>query len=259
MNLGRENEKQEFKAGLSQLDKGLKSLSAMLNRGSEGTVFFGVDDDGTVKGLEIGKRTLLDIRSRAAELIEPRIVLDLNEMKDEEGRLYIRVHAEGSDIPYSCDGRYYIRTAASDEQIGSELLRKMLMSGNTDALMQITAENQSLTFNGPIEYLQGKGIHALNTKEFLKNFGMFNRDGRYNLMAYLLSDQNEMIIKVMRFQGTDKTVVDERATYKNQSLLVTVSQVLDYFNLLNAFKKVRENYSSSASVERLVNIYNSLV
>ena len=53
MNLGRENEKQEFKAGLGQLDKGLKSLSAMLNRGSEGTVFFGVDDDGTVKGLEI--------------------------------------------------------------------------------------------------------------------------------------------------------------------------------------------------------------
>ena len=69
MNLGRENEKQEFKAGLDQLDKGLKSLSAMLNRGSEGTVFFGVDDDGTVKGLKIGKRTLLDIRSRAAELI----------------------------------------------------------------------------------------------------------------------------------------------------------------------------------------------
>ena len=122
MNLGRENEKQEFKAGLGQLDKGLKSLSAMLNRGSEGTVFFGVDDDGTVKGLEIGKRTLLDIRSRAAELIDPRIVLDLNEMKDEEGRLYIRVHAEGSDIPYSCDGRYYLRTASADEQVGSELL-----------------------------------------------------------------------------------------------------------------------------------------
>ena len=38
MNLGRENEKQEFKAGLGQLDKGLQSLSAMLNRGSEGTV-----------------------------------------------------------------------------------------------------------------------------------------------------------------------------------------------------------------------------
>ena len=30
--------------GTGQLDKGLKSLSAMLNRGFEGTVYFGVDD-----------------------------------------------------------------------------------------------------------------------------------------------------------------------------------------------------------------------
>ena len=56
MNLGQENEKQEFKLGLGQLDKGLKSLSAMLNRSGEGTVFFGVDDDGNVKGLDIGKK-----------------------------------------------------------------------------------------------------------------------------------------------------------------------------------------------------------
>ena len=68
MNLGEETEKREFKLGLGQLDKGLRSLSAMLNRSTEGTVYFGVDDDGTVKGLDIGKKTLLDIRSRAAEL-----------------------------------------------------------------------------------------------------------------------------------------------------------------------------------------------
>ena len=238
MNLGRENEKQEFKAGLGQLDKGLKSLSAMLNRGSEGTVFFGVDDDGTVKGLEIGKRTLLDIRSRAAELIEPRIVLDLNEMKDEEGRLYIRVHAEGSDIPYSCDGRYYLRTASADEQVGSELLRKMLVSGNTDLLTQISSECQVLTFQNMISYLKGKGLHAEETKSFLTSFGMYNTEGRFNLLAYLLSDQNDIIIKVMRFAGKDKTTVDERMSFSGQSLLITVQQILDYFNLINLPRKV---------------------
>lgn len=41
MNLGKENEQQEFKLGLAQLDKGLKSLSAMLNRQQKGTVYFG--------------------------------------------------------------------------------------------------------------------------------------------------------------------------------------------------------------------------
>ena len=43
MNLGKESEKQEFKSGLGQLDRGLKSLSAMLNRKNEGNVYFDVD------------------------------------------------------------------------------------------------------------------------------------------------------------------------------------------------------------------------
>ncbi|MBO5640565.1 MAG: putative DNA binding domain-containing protein [Oscillospiraceae bacterium] len=238
MNLGQENEKQEFKLGLGQLDKGLRSLSAMLNRNTEGAVFFGVDDDGTVKGLAIGKRTLLDIRSRAAELIEPRIILDIQDLKDEMGRDYIRVHAEGANIPYSCDGRYYLRTAASDEQIGSELLRKMLVSGNTDLLMQITSEDQTLTFQGMIGYLKNRGVHAAETREFLNSFGMFNKSERFNLLAYLLSDQNDMIIKVMRFAGKDKTIVDERSIFRKQSILLTVQQVLDYFKLIDLPQKV---------------------
>ena len=238
MNLGIENEKQEFKLGTGQLDKGLKSLSAMLNRGFEGTVYFGVDDDGTVKGINIGKRTLLDIRSRATELIEPRTVLDIDVLQDEEGRSYIRVHAAGSDIPYSCDGRYYLRTAAADEQIGSDLLRRMLVSGDTDILMQISSDNQDLTFKGMVTFLNNLGIHASETKAFLNSFGMFNKEGKYNRIAYLLSDQNEMIVKVMRFKGTDKNDFDQRLTYDNQSLILTVKEVLDYFKLINKPKKI---------------------
>ena len=238
MNLGKEDEYKEFKMGLGQLDKGLKSLSAMLNRNAEGTVYFGVDDDGDIKGLEVGRKTQLDIRSRASEMIEPRIILDISEEKDEIGRSYIKIHANGSDIPYSFDGRYFLRTAASDEQISSALLRKMLVSGNADLLSQISSENQSLTFKGMVDFLRGRGIHASESKEFQSSFGMLNREGRYNLLSYLLSDQNEMIVKVMRFAGTDKATVDERTGYNRQSLLITVQQVLDYFRLINLPRKV---------------------
>ena len=238
MNLGKENEQQEFKLGLGQLDKGLRSLSAMLNRNSDGTVYFGVDDDGNVRGLEIGKRTLLSIRSRAAELIEPRIILNIEELKSPDGISYIRVHAQGSDIPYSCDGRYYLRTAASDEQISSGLLRRMLVSGNTDMLTEVSSEDQDLTFSGLIRFLQGRGIHVSRTKEFQRSFGLINKEGRYNLLAYLLSDQNEMIIKVMRFAGIDKSSVDERMPLTGQCLLTTVQQVLDYFTMIDLPQKV---------------------
>lgn len=238
MNLGQENEHQEFKSGTAQLDRGLKSLSAMLNRNYEGTVYFGVDDDGNVMGMEVGKKTLLEIRSRAAELISPRVILDITEHKDEDERSFIKVHASGTDIPYSCDGRYYIRTASADEQVGSDLLRKMLASGNTDLLSEISSVSQDLTFKGLVEYLNTKTLHASESKSFYSSFGLFNKEDRFNLMAYLLSDQNSMDIKVIRYAGTDKTVMDQRSSYSNQCLLVTSSQILDYFKLIDTPRKI---------------------
>lgn len=64
MNLGHENETLEFKESLGQLDKGLKSITAMLNRSGYGCVCFGVLDNGDVKGLTVGPNTLwiLEIR-----------------------------------------------------------------------------------------------------------------------------------------------------------------------------------------------------
>ena len=44
MNLGREDEFREFKESLGQLDKGLKSIAAILNRYNVAVVYFGVDE-----------------------------------------------------------------------------------------------------------------------------------------------------------------------------------------------------------------------
>ena len=238
MNLGQENERQEFKAGMGQIEKGLKSLTAMLNRHFCGTVYLGVDDNGEVVGLEVGRMTLPGIRSKAAELIDPRIILDMEELKDEHGKSYIRISAQGSNIPYSFNGRYYLRTAASDEQIGSELLRKMLVSGNTDLIVQMPSEIMELSFSGLLKYLAGKDLHVADSRQFFQNFGLLSTEGRYNYMAYLLSDRNTSIVKVMQYAGTDKTVISERISFSNQSLLITVQEVLDYFHLISLPKKV---------------------
>ena len=125
MNIGFENEYQEFKEGLGQLDKGLKSLTAMLNKYGNATVYFGVDDNGNVCGLSIGKNTLMDIRNRIRDKIEPRIYADIQECQDNNGKKYIKVTANGFDIPYSFDGRYYLRNISADEQASNDVLRKI--------------------------------------------------------------------------------------------------------------------------------------
>lgn len=233
MNLGKENESQEFKLSLSQLDKGLKSLSAMLNRNGYGTVFFGVDDDGTVKGFTVGKKTLLDVRNRISELIDPKALTYIEELADEFGNTYIKVHAQGTDIPYSCDGRYFIRNVSADEQVSNELLRKMLTSSDADLIRQISSDNQELTFGQLTAFLSDHSIHAKETSAFYRSYNLVNKDGKLNLMAYLLSDQNEIMIKVVRFAGIDKTVMIERTEFGRQCLLLTVGEVLENFKLIN--------------------------
>ena len=192
MNLGREDEFQEFKEGLGQLDKGLKSITAMLNRHNVAIVYFGVDDNGNIVGLQVGKDTLMDIRNKMRDKIEPRIYPDIKEEKDENGKKYIKVSVTWADIPYSYDGRYYIRNVSSDEQASNEILRKMLASSDADIIRQKTSHKQNLTFKAFFAELSGSGIHPKDSEELYGNYGLLNRDGKFNLNAYLMSDENDL-------------------------------------------------------------------
>ena len=98
MNLGRKNQTLEFKISLYQLDKGLESLTAMLNRHGQGSVYFGVDDDGNVVGLTIGKNTLTEIRNKITQIIDPRVFNEI-EALETEGTTFVRVFAQSSAIP----------------------------------------------------------------------------------------------------------------------------------------------------------------
>lgn len=58
-----EDEKQEFKSSLAQLDNGINSLVAMLNKNSRDSVYFGVDNKGKILGLneQLGEETIKKI------------------------------------------------------------------------------------------------------------------------------------------------------------------------------------------------------
>ena len=58
MNIGRESEQVEFKASLSEQKQAFDSISSILNKHQSGVVYFGVLDNGDVKGVDIGKDTL---------------------------------------------------------------------------------------------------------------------------------------------------------------------------------------------------------
>ncbi|MBQ2762532.1 MAG: ATP-binding protein, partial [Candidatus Methanomethylophilaceae archaeon] len=108
-NLGKESETVEFKEGIAQLDKGIKALSAMLNRHNNGKVFFGVNDTGEVIGMDVGDSTLEKIRNAVRSDIQPHILPDISILTSDNGKEYICIEVTGHDVPYSWKDRYFIR------------------------------------------------------------------------------------------------------------------------------------------------------
>ena len=236
MNLGKENKSRAFRKGLGELDDGLRSLCAMLNGSGRAVVCFGVDEDGDVCGTDIADGTVEDIAKRIDDMIEPRINPDIEELSDTGGKRYIRITAEGDDIPYSFDGRYFLRNGTVDEAVSNAVLRKMLDSPCVDMITREESPLQELTFDTLFCFLSSRGIRAEMSAQFFSDYRLVNEEGKFNLNAYLLSDDNTLSVRVARFAGTDKSVLSTMTDYGSRCILVPVLEVLSYFESINTVK-----------------------
>lgn len=236
MNIGKESEYLEFKKTLGEQDAGIKSLTAMLNRNYKGEVCFGVDDNGDVVGLTIGTKTLIDVKERIKILVNPAILPKVSDILTDDCKTYIKVSAEGTSIPYSCDGRYYIRNCASDDKIDQEVLIQMIESNSDDRIREIKALSQNLTFNYLKESFAKHNIHITNDDAMCDSYHLKTKQNEYNMTAFLLSDNNTIPIRVIRFAGKDKVHMLDKKEYLNQSLLKSLQNVIDYLDLYNTSK-----------------------
>ena len=227
VNLGEENETTEFKSSISQLDKGIIGLTAMLNRHNHGTLYIGVDDHGDVIGMDIGASTLETIRNRIRSFVQPQIVPEISEHRTEDGKSYISVSATGYNIPYSCDGRYYIRNVSSNESAGPDVVAQLVMSRGIDPLKNQRSDLQELTFETLFGMMVTRGLRPRNDTVFFRSHGMVDDHGEFNLTAYLVSDQNSIPMQVVSFNGTDRKAVSSRTDYGGQSLISSCRAVLE--------------------------------
>lgn len=64
MNRGPESEYVEHKESTAEVDAACTSIAAMLNKHGHGEVFFGVRDNGGVKGQDVSQQTLHKVTQR---------------------------------------------------------------------------------------------------------------------------------------------------------------------------------------------------
>lgn len=74
----------------------------------------------------------------------------------------------------------------------------------------------------------------MNRKTFEKNLGLLTKDGKYNMLAQILSDDSQFPIRVSIFRGTDKaSMLYSVREFGNNCLLNSLDKVLEYGDVLN--------------------------
>ena len=232
MNLGAETEVLEHKKSTGELKEGIISLASMLNKNGYGTLYFGTSNSGDVIGQQIGDSTLRDVSQGIANHLKPQIIPTIShELLD--GKNVIKVYVQGSNSPYSAHGKYYMRSADEDRELSPEQLRSLMFKkSETDAISKYANQEQNLSFRMLKTLYAAKNL-TVNDESFEHNLGLILDNGKYNIMAGLLSDKNDVSIKVVTFGGKDKNNLIRRNEYGFKCLLIAMDQVLNYMESIN--------------------------
>ena len=144
-----------------------------------------------------------------ARKLTPSIAFDVKEFLYNKKRIVLLTIPSAKSIKTKFDGVDYIRIGSSKEKLSKfpeyEIrLNNILLNGYpTIVNMQAPDYAQELTFQKLFVYYASKGI-ILREDSFEKTLKLKTKDGLYNIMAYILSDQNSIPMRVSVFSGPDK-------------------------------------------------------
>ena len=170
-------------------------------------------------------------------LLNPVINFKFDSFEYNGKRVVILIIPQAKSIPTSFEDVRYTRIGSSLESLvrypEKEAEIWYALNHKEDDIETMESDYQDLTFNSLINYYSTKGI-TLNLSTYKKNLGLLNNEGKYNLLAQLLSDNSHINIRVSIFAGTSKA--DPLFSVKEfglMNLLLSLDKVLDYGDTFN--------------------------
>lgn len=172
-----------------------------------------------------------------ARQLSPDINFVFEDVFIENKKLTLLTIPAAKTVPVSYARERYIRIGSSKENLRKypekeSFLFEVLRHG-FPTIENTPSEYQDLTFEKLLIYYGAKGL-KLNPDTFKKNLSLYTEDGKYNILAQLLSDDSHMQIRVAIFSG--RTKADNMYSVRefgNQCLLYSLDEVLRYGDVLN--------------------------
>lgn len=220
----RETRTLEFKETITNTF--LKTVSAFSNYDG-GTIFFGIDDDGNIKGLPDVKQSCLDIENKINDSIspQPNYTLEIQNI-DQTIKLTVK---SGVQKPYLYKSKAYKRNDTATIEVDTLEFSRLILEGKNIRFEELPCKEQELSF----EILYNKLKESIQIETFnqdtLKTLNLYDNDNGYNNAAGILADKNHFPgIDIMKF-GENISIIQKRSTFENISVLEVYEKSIDVF------------------------------
>lgn len=231
-----------------------------------GTLYIGVEDDGTVVGVDSADRVILQINNMVRDSIKPDVTMFVRyETQTVDSKQIIAMTIQkGTDRPYYLGSKglkpsgVYVRNGTSADPATDTAIRKMIKETDGDSFEAMRSLEQNLTFQATEAQFAKRNVPYDATK--MQTLGMVSQDGIYSNVALLLSEQCPNTIKAATFAGVDKSVFQDRREFTG-SLFQQMEDLYAYLDLHNQTKATFEglyrtdtrDYPEEALRETLMN------
>ena len=235
----------------------LKTVSAFSNYDG-GTVLFGIDDDGNIKGLPDVKQACLDIENKINDSITPQPDYTL-EIKNNDQTIKLTVKS-GLQKPYLYKSKAYKRNDTATIEVDTLEFSRLVLDGKNIRFEELPCKDQELSFE-ILHYKLKETVRIENfDKDTLKTLNLYNDGNGFNNAAGLLADKNHFPgIDIVKF-GENISIIQKRSTFENVSVLEVYEKAIEVFRdyyqyevIQGADRKKMEKIPEAAFREAIAN------
>ena len=260
----------EFKRELTKDLDIEKEVVAFLNYREGGILYIGIDDDGTPIGVADIDGDILRIKDRIRNGISPSPMglFDVTvETVDEVPVIKVFV-ASGSETPYyktrfgMSEKGCYIRVGTAAEPMSARMIEDLYAHRVRNSLRNIPSPRQNLSFRILRVYYEERSM-TLN-EHYAENLDFLLPDGRYNYVAFLMSDENNISVKLAKYSSTDRSQLISVSDYGCICLLQTADRIIERLKIENTItsqKTYKARIDSSLWNEKAIRevVMNALI
>ena len=176
-------ESQNIEYKQSWRDEYLKWICGFANA-QGGTIFIGVNDDGSVCGVENAKRLMEDIPNKVRDVLG--IVVDVN-LHEQDGLQYLEIVTGAYPYPVSYKGEYHYRSDSTKQELKGAALDRFIL------------RKQGKTWDGvPVPFVKVEDLDDAS-------FALFRRYAKHSgrMEAADLMDDNATLLDKLRLVEGD--------------------------------------------------------